>query len=328
MTPAPGARRADGRDPVRVTFSAPVAAGSPQPSVTPSVPGTWQSAGDTLMFTPTVPFSASTRITVTIPAGVRSARGSLLARPMTAQFTTKPFSSLALADVLGQLGYLPGSWQQLNLGMRIASWLGSTQAGLAGELQLAYNPPPGSMNVGQGYPASLAALWQPGSYNPVLRGAVMAFQSQHNMTINGDVTGALWSALLKAASTGQNNVNGYTYAIASKSSPETLTIWHNGAVVLHTLANTGIPSAPTVDGTFPVYERFVNTIMSGTNPDGSHYSDPVQYVSYFNGGDAVHYFPRGAFGFQQSLGCVELPYDQAKAAYPYLTYGSLVTVTG
>jgi hypothetical protein len=83
-----------------------------------------------------------------------------------------------------------------------------------------------------------------------------------------------------------------------------------------------------VDGTFPVYERFVNTIMSGTNPDGSHYSDPVQYVSYFNGGDAVHYFPRGAFGFQQSLGCVELPYDQAKAAYPYLTYGSLVTVSG
>jgi peptidoglycan hydrolase-like protein with peptidoglycan-binding domain len=328
MTPAPGARRADGRDPVRVTFSAPVAAGSRQPSVTPSVPGTWQSAGDTLMFTPTVPFSPSTRITVTIPAGVRSARGSLLARPMTAQFSTKPFSSLALADLLGQLGYLPGSWQQLNLGTRIASWLGSTQAGLAGELQLAYNPPPGSMNVGQGYPASLAALWQPGSYNVVLRGAVMAFQSQHNMTINGDVTGALWSALLKAASTGQNNVNGYTYAVASKRSPETLTIWHNGAVVLHTLANTGIPSAPTVDGTFPVYERFVNTIMSGTNPDGSHYSDPVQYVSYFNGGDAVHYFPRGAFGFQQSLGCVELPYDQAKTAYPYLTYGSLVTVSG
>ena len=31
--------------------------------------------------------------------------------------------------------------------------------------------------------------------------------------------------------------------------------------------------------------------MSGTNPDGSHYSDPgVPYVAYFNGGDAVHGF--------------------------------------
>jgi hypothetical protein len=96
---------------------------------------------------------------------------------------------------------------------------------------------------------------------------------------------------------------------------------------MRTLANTGIPSAPTVDGTFPVYERFLNTIMSGTNPDGSHYSDPVQFVSYFNGGDAVHYFVRPGYGYEQSLGCVELPYNAAQRAYPYLTYGSLVTVT-
>ena len=68
--------------------------------------------------------------------------------------------------------------------------------------------------------------------------------------------------------------------------------------------------------------------MSGTNPGGSHYSDPVSFVSYFNGGDAVHYFPRGSYGSQQSLGCVELPYNAAERAYPYLTYGSLVTVTG
>jgi lipoprotein-anchoring transpeptidase ErfK/SrfK len=66
--------------------------------------------------------------------------------------------------------------------------------------------------------------------------------------------------------------------------------------------------------------------MQGTNPDGSHYADPVSWVSYFNGGDAVHYFPRGSFGYPQSLGCVELPYSKAKEAYPYLPYGTLVTV--
>jgi lipoprotein-anchoring transpeptidase ErfK/SrfK len=76
-----------------------------------------------------------------------------------------------------------------------------------------------------------------------------------------------------------------------------------------------------------VYEKLQFQIMQGTNPDGSHYADPVSWVSYFNGGDAVHYFPRGSFGFPQSLGCVELPYTAAKQAYPYLPYGTLVTVT-
>jgi hypothetical protein len=34
----------------------------------------------------------------------------------------------------------------------------------------------------------------------ILRGAVMAFQSEHNMTINGEMSSALWNALLRAAS--------------------------------------------------------------------------------------------------------------------------------
>ena len=328
VTPKPGDRRADGADPVQVTFSAPVAAGSPPPTLSPSVPGSWQSMGDTLTFMPTVPFSPSTSVTVTVPASIRSTRGSLLAKPLTTRFTTEPFSNLALADLLGQLGYLPGTWQQPNLGSQVSSQIQATESGLGGELQLAYDPPPGSMTWDQGYPASLAGLWSPGSYNVILRGAVMAFQSENHMTINGVVNGALWNALFKARSMNQNNVNGYTYAVASKGSPEMLTIWHNGAQVLKTLANTGIPSAPTVDGSFPVYERFLNTIMSGTNPNGSHYSDPVQYVSYVNGGDAVHYFPRGGYGFEQSLGCVELGFNDAKKAFPLLTYGSLVTVSG
>jgi hypothetical protein len=94
MTPAPGDRRADGSDPVQVTFSAPVAAGSVQPTLSPSVPGRWQATGDTLMFTRAVPLTPSARVTVTVPAGVRSDRGSLLAKPMTARFTTETFSGL------------------------------------------------------------------------------------------------------------------------------------------------------------------------------------------------------------------------------------------
>jgi hypothetical protein len=127
---------------------------------------------------------------------------------------------------------------------------------------------------------------------------------------------------------GQRNPNGYTYALASQYSPENLKIWHNGRLVFSSPANTGIAAAPTVDGTFPVYLRYYFQIMKGTNPDGSKYADPVYNVSYFNGGDAVHYFARGSYGWYQSLGCVELPWDASKKAYRYLTYGSLVTVTG
>src|SRR5258708_33650432 len=98
----------------------------------------------------------------------------MLAKPMTAQFTTEPFSSLALADLLGQLGYLPGSWQQQNLGMQIASKFASTEAGLAGEPQLAYDPPPRSLDRGPGYPASPARPRQPRTFHLLLQGPVTA----------------------------------------------------------------------------------------------------------------------------------------------------------
>ena len=136
-----------------------------------------------------------------------------------------------------------------------------------------------------------------------------------------------WDRLFAAAHAGQRNKFGYTYAIASRGAPETLTIWHDGRVVLRSFANTGIPVAPTASGTFPVYLRYRYQVMRGTNPDGSHYADPVTFVAYFDGGDAVHYFPRGSYGSPQSLGCVELPYSDAERAWPYLTYGSLVTVS-
>ena len=157
-------------------------------------------------------------------------------------------------------------------------------------------------------------------------GAIMAFQTDHQMTADGQVSPALWKAVFRAAAGQQINTAGYTYAVASKNLPESLTIWHNGRRVFNSYANTGIGVAPTADGTFPVYERFRFQIMSGTNPDGSHYADPVQYVAYFHGGEAVHYFPRGSYGWPQSLGCVELPFGPASRAWPYLTYGSLVTV--
>jgi hypothetical protein len=331
VTPMSGSTDADGSLPVQVGFSAPPAARSPMPTLTPSVPGTWQIIGDSMVFTPRTAFSPSTRITVSVPAGrggVHSVAGLALASPRTAVYTTGNFTTLRLAEILAQLGYLPVTWDMPNMYVQTESTVNLAKTGLAGQIGSAYAPPAGDFMGDQGYPASLAGMFAPDLQNVVLRGAVMAFQSEHSMSVSGIVNLAFWMALFKAAMTGQTNPNGYTYAVASQVDPETLTIYHNGQVVLRSPANTGIPADPTANGTFPVYEKFLQTWMSGTNPDGSKYHDLVQYVSYFNGGDAVHYFARGAYGFQQSLGCVELPYTQAKQAYPYLTLGSLVTVTG
>jgi peptidoglycan hydrolase-like protein with peptidoglycan-binding domain len=328
-TPAEGTHGVDGTSPIQVVFSAPLAADSPMPTLSPSVAGTWKRQGDTAVFTPASGFLGGTPVRVTVPggpSGVRSAAGEhagaggYLASSVTRSFTTGSFSNLRLQQLLAQLGYLPLTWTPSGTAIQSSD--------SAAELAAAYNPPAGSFSWQGGYPSGLHSFWQDGASNLIETGAIRAFESQHGLTMDGVAGPQVWATLLKAAGSNQQNSSGYTYAVASKSLPESLTIWHDGREVLHSVANTGIPAAPTVDGTFPVYERLPYQIMKGTNPDGSKYADPVYWVSYFNGGDAVHYFNRGTYGWPQSLGCVELPWNAAKASYPYLTYGSLVTVTG
>jgi peptidoglycan hydrolase-like protein with peptidoglycan-binding domain len=330
VTPAAGARGVNGADSITVQFSAPLAASSPMPQLSPDISGSWQVQGDTAVFTPAVGYFQDTQVTMTIPGGpagmisvggVTAGAGGLLASGVTQHFTTGSFSTLRLQQLLSQLGYLPLTWTSQSSSVIPPS---SENA----ELSAAYDPPTGTFSWHSGYPSELTDQWQAGSGNILDTGAIRAFESVHGLTMDGYAGNAVWSDLLAAVAKGQHNPNGYTYALADQNLPESITIWHNGHVVLTSPANTGIPASPTVDGTFPVYLRFYFTYMQGTNPDGTPYDDPVWYVSYFNGGDAVHYFPRGGYGYNQSLGCVELPWDQAAEAYPYLTYGSLVTVIG
>jgi len=328
VTPSAGERRVNGSGAIEVAFSAELAAGSPVPTISPRVEGRWQLAGTAMVFTPDTGFSPSTRVTLRVPAGqagVRSAAGALLATPLISHFSTEPYSKVRLSQILSQLGYLPLSWAPEAFG-HLAGSDGSAGSGLASQVSLAYSPAEGMFTWDKGYPSMLRSQWRPAARNLIVKGAVMAFESQHGMPTDGVPSPKVWKALFTAADRGKRNRGGYTYALASQSPPETLTIWHDGKIVMRSPANTGIPVAPTADGTFPVYLRYRFQIMQGINPDGSHYADPVSFVAYFNGGDAVHYFPRGSYGFQQSLGCVELPLGSAAQAWPYLTYGSLVTV--
>ncbi len=77
-----------------------------------------------------------------------------------------------------------------------------------------------------------------------------------------------------------------------------------------------------------MYLRHSFQVMRGLMPDGTPYADPVRFVAFFNGDYAVHSMDRASYGYPQSLGCIELPLDEARQVWPYLTYGSLVTVTG
>jgi L,D-transpeptidase catalytic domain len=213
--------------------------------------------------------------------------------------STDPLNTiLGQEEVLANLGYLPFTWAHSEFGWRWAP------------------------------PATLAAQWAPGQDNAMARGAIMAFESVVGLPTDGSISaqeiGALQAAVNNPSTSG--NPNGYSYALANEASPESLTIWHNGQIVEVTAANTGGAGTPTALGTFPVYLRLRNQIMRGVNPDGQSYADPVQFVAYFNGGDALHYMPRASYGDPQSLGCVELPLTAASIVWPYMTIGSLVTV--
>ncbi len=167
-----------------------------------------------------------------------------------------------------------------------------------------------------------------GTLDPTTRGALIVYQSDHGLPATGIPDGSTWASLLAAETLGHVNPTPYTFVTVSEGSPETLEVHRGGRVVISTPANTGVAGAETERGTFPIYARYVSTTMTGTNPDGSHYSDPgVPWVNYFNGGDAVHGFPRASYGFPQSNGCVELPIGTAAQVYPLLAIGDLVIVS-
>ena len=222
-------------------------------------------------------------------------------------------STLRLQQLLAQLGYLPVSF---------------TPAHPLTAPQEAAQAQEGSFDWRWTEPASLVGLWTVGTANQITKGAVMAFESQHDMKTDGVAGPAVWQQLLADAAAGTVDTAPYNYVYVSKTLPETATVYSNGAAVYSTRANTGVAGAATPTGTFPVYLRYKVTTMTGTNPDGSKYVDPgIPWVSYFNGGDALHGFVRGSYGYPQSDGCVEMPPANAAVVYPLTPIGTLVTVS-
>jgi len=331
VSPGLDSTNVNGAAQITVTYNEPVPAGAALPKLTPAIAGSWQRSGDKLTFTPRSGFAPQTHVTVTLPAANATGTKVRTTGAAIAAFTTGSYSTLRLQQLLAQLGYLPITWTPAapaaKKNHRGKGGSANQQLNARQQLSAAYDPPAGTFTWDAGYPSNLSSFWTQGEANTLTRGAISGFEGDHGMTVDGTASPAVWSAVLKAAAAHKANTDGYSYALVSQSTdPETLTIWHNGKRALYTVANTGIADAPTPIGTFAVYEKLPFQIMSGTNPDGSTYADPVQWVSYFSGGAAVHYFDRYTYGWEQSLGCVELPYSAAEQAYDLLPYGTLVTV--
>ncbi len=323
-SPAPGSEVSPAT-PLRLTFSQPVhkVLGSAKPKLIPSASGSWHQVDrHTLLFRPSgYGAGLSTDVEVKLPEKVAViAEDGSLHTSRSIDWTIPPGSTLRLQQLLADAGYLPVEWKPKSAPVAKTP---------AGELRAAVEPPKGSFEWRYpNTPASLKKAWTPGEESVVTEGALMAFETQHEMEPDGEPGAEVWSALLEDAIAGKRSSEpGYSYVYVSETLPEKTTLWHNGHIVVSVPANTGIPGAETELGTFPVFEHLEETTMSGENPDGSHYEDPgIMWVSYFNGGDALHSFDRASYGSPQSLGCVEMRLEDAAKIWPYTPVGTLVTV--
>jgi hypothetical protein len=325
VSPAPGSTGVAPSDPVTVTLSRPVRSvfGSRLPTVaidriTAPVAGRWVRDGAyTLEFRPQAgSVWPGQDLTVRLPVALDVVDGRTSRTEAAFSYATAPGSVTRLQELLARLQYLPLDWTSP----------GPTATTVPDELARATDAPAGTFAWRWQPPARLAALWQPGAYNVMTDAAVKAFEHVSGLDPVGLSNPLLWPYLSSAALADRVDPHGYTWVDVSKTLPEHLTLWRNGVDILTALTNTGIPQAPTADGSFAVYLRYKAQVMHGTNPDGTKYADPVVWVSYFNGSDAVHGFVRASYGFPQSVGCAELPYATAGQVWPHMHIGTIVTV--
>jgi peptidoglycan hydrolase-like protein with peptidoglycan-binding domain len=307
--PAAGSRLSP-LSPLTLTFARPVSAvlGARLPQLEPAIAGHWRQVD---------PHTLTFR-----PAGLGFGLGGTVQVRLRGQallWRVAGGSTLRLQELLARLGYLPVNWRSAD---------NAEPRTPALEVAAALSAPHGTFSWRYpNTPVSLRTLWKPGSWNVVTQGAVMRFEDEHGMGTDGVAGPHVWRALLHDDLKGRRSSAGYNYVFVHETVPQSLSLWHDGRVILTSPGNTGIAQAPTAPGTWPVFEHIQVGTMSGTNPDGSHYHDPgIRWISYFHGGDALHEFPRASFGTPQSLGCVELPEAAAARIWPFTPIGTLVTI--
>jgi lipoprotein-anchoring transpeptidase ErfK/SrfK len=296
---------------VRLVFSAPVSAKNlPRLVIRPSITTKWQQIGPReVQAVATSKLHPLVKYTVLTPATMNCATNCTFVTLRS--LTTNVATNFTWEEqLLAEAKYLPLSFTPATPQSDPSQQTAGTFTWLYPDL-----------------PTSLSSQWRVGVDNVLVTGALMNFQNVNNLPTTGVADPATWNDLITAVQNGTNDPSTYNYVTVSESLPETVILYVAGQPTFHTLANTGISVAPTSLGTYPVYLRYASQTMSGTNPDGSHYSDPgIPWISYFNGGEGLHGFIRSTYGWPQSLGCVEMPFASAKTIWPHTPIGTLVTV--
>ena len=309
---------ADGAAGVAIRLNGTPAATTPRPEIFPHVAGAWHDIGPYEAFRPVSTLEPCTTYRMLVPARTRAAGHRALGATKTFSFSVACPGTVAVQEALARLGYLPYTLH----GFVGASFDGPESRGQAA--QRAFEPPyDGKLlpNVAGAPPLSV------GNVDPTTTGALEVYEEDHDLPLSTTPTRQLWVELLADETLGHRDAKPYTWVTVTETLPETLEVHENAKIALTSPANTGVPGATTQQGIFPIYARYVATTMIGTNVDGSHYDDPgVPWVNYFNGGDAVHGYPRPGYGYPQSNGCVELPIPTAEVVYGMLQIGDLVIV--
>ncbi len=112
-------------------------------------------------------------------------------------------------------------------------------------------------------------------------------------------------------------------AIVVSTENQRIYAYENGQLVHSTLASTGLPATPTVQGDFSILRKYTATDMSG--PD--YFLPAVPYTMYFYQGYGIHgTYWHNAFGRPMSHGCVNLPTPEAEWFFNWADVGTPVRV--
>ncbi len=238
--PEAGARMSPST-PIDLTFSKTVGEtlGSNRPRLSPSTPGHWREVNShTLVFTPSGFGSAlDSQLRVQLPraVAVTTGTGSTLRTTSRLEWTVPPGSTLRLQQLLAQAGYLPLDWQPA--GAAVARAPGA-------EAHAAVDPPSGSFSWRYpNTPHQLQAMWSPGQSGVITKGAVMKFENENALAVDGVAGPTVWRTLLGDAIAGKRLTSGYSYVYVHREVPEMMTLWHDGRTIVSSPANTGISGA-------------------------------------------------------------------------------------
>lgn len=316
----PGGDIANGTQPLSVTLSAPPSASSPQPTLRPAVAGAWAAVGDSEVFSPASTLMPCSTYTLTVWADTIAAGHSRLGKRRTIGLSVACPKVAALQQALARLGYMGATFHPLYDVHLPRGPETRREAALS-----AFHPPRGVLVPD---PSDSPPV-QTGQLDATTKGALTVYQSDRGLEVTGEPDYATWASLLATETDYRRDPKPYTWVTVSESLPETLEVHVGHHVALSSPANTGVPGAETAQGVFPIYSRLTSTTMTGEDVDGTKYKvADVPWVNYFNGGDAVHGYPRASYGFPQSNGCVELPIETSQRVFGMLQLGDIVEVMG